>query len=160
MHLWLVRHAVAEELSDAIPSDFDRPLTEKGRRKFQRVADALRAAEQSVDLILTSPLVRAMQTAEILRQSLRLKRDAVQLEPLLAPGFDVNALLGSIKDRPPVRAAALVGHEPDFSAALSTMIGGGRIDFGKGAVACIEFTEDLRAGAGTLRWFVRPSVVE
>ena len=160
MQLWLVRHAIAEELSDEVPNDFDRQLTEKGRRKFKRVAEALHAAEQTVDQILTSPLVRAVQTAEILREALRLKREAVVDEPLLSPGFEVNTLLEALKDRPPVRAIALVGHEPDFSAALSDMIGGGRIDFGKGAVACVDFSEDLRAGAGTLRWFVRPSVVE
>ena len=160
MQLWLVRHAIAEDLSDTVPTDFDRPLTEKGRRKFKRVAEALQAAGQTVDQILTSPLVRAVQTAEILRECLRLKHEAVAEDPLLSPGFDVAALLEAVKDRPPVRSIALVGHEPDFSTALSRMIGGGRIDFGKGAVACVDFSEELRAGAGTLRWFVRPAVVE
>ena len=160
MQLWIVRHAIAADLSAEILTDYDRPLTDKGRRKFRVLAQALAMEGYKPDLILSSPLLRAVQTAEILRDSMKLPDKQVEIEPMVGPGVDLARVLDSMRDREPVEALAIVGHEPDMSRNTSLLIGGGQVDFGKGNIACIEFDRFPSVGSGRLRWFVRPGLVD
>lgn len=155
MLIWLVRHAVAVEREEFDGPDEARPLTDKGRRQFRAFVKWLESATAAPGAIVTSPLVRAVQTAEILRKGMGLKKKDVLENAALAPGADPHGLLGVAKAAG-FDSMALVGHEPDWSAALSAFVGGGAFDFDKGSIAAVEFTGEPAPGAGRLCWFAGP----
>ena len=155
MHVWLVRHALAADREKFRGPDTERPLTDKGRRRFRRFSRWLLEQTAPPDLILSSPLLRTAQTAQILAKSCGLKRAGLQYTDLLAPGTDPREVLSFLCDRA-VERVALVGHEPDLGTMLSLLIGGGSIPFGKGFVAAVEFHSLPPAGDGQLLWFVGP----
>lgn len=156
--LIFVRHAIAFERNHRRwPDDGLRPLTPAGRQKFHRAAAGLAKWLPKVDRVLTSPLVRASQTAEILRAAARWPKAAEA--PELAPGAGLSSALAMLRKQK-ARRFAIVGHEPDLSALLTACIApaGTRvaIAFRKGGVACVQFSGEVRAGAGTLVAFVPP----
>lgn len=155
MQLWLVRHAVAAEREAFDGPDAQRPLTPKGRRQFRKFCDWLAGQTALPPAIFTSPLVRAVQTAEILAKSLGKKKTEVACTEVLAPGVDVQQLVQFV-GRQPDDCLALVGHEPDMSRILAELVGGGKFRFGKGFVATVEFDSASAIGAGRLCWFVGP----
>src|SRR5260370_25160003 len=115
IQLYLVRHATAVEGGGSTP-DALRPLTTKARKRFHKIARALTRRGAKLDTILTSPLVRAVQTAEILAGEVRHGELAVLAE--LAPGHTAEALLRAVAARSGERGAlAPVGHRPQLSAA-------------------------------------------
>jgi phosphohistidine phosphatase len=155
MQLWLVRHAVAAEREEFDGPDSLRPLTEKGRRRFRRFARRLIEQSQPPDLIVSSPLLRAAETAAILAKACGIKKSAVQFSDLLEPGVDLPQLLEFIAELP-TENIALVGHEPDMSEILTKLIGGGVFRFSKGFVASVQFAAEPAEGQGSLAWFVGP----
>jgi phosphohistidine phosphatase len=160
MQVWLVRHAVAAERDEFEGPDDLRPLTVKGERQFRDFVDWLAGQTSKPSVIVTSPLVRAVQTAEIARKGFGLKKKDVTESPLLSPGAEPHALieLARRSSASIVSTVALVGHEPDLSRALSEFIGGGAMNFGKGFVAAIDFPEEPALGSGRLSWFVGPKL--
>jgi phosphohistidine phosphatase len=158
MQLWLVRHAVAAERDEFDGPDVERPLTDKGRRRFREFCDWLAGETPMPRAILSSPLVRAIETAEVLAKTSGLKKSEIISTELLAPGVDLRTLLDFVCDQPS-DFVALVGHEPDLSRCLSTIVGGGEFAFGKGFVAALEFASSPAIGIGRLRWFVGPKLV-
>jgi phosphohistidine phosphatase len=159
MELYLVRHAIAED--HAAGRDEDRGLTGEGKTKMIRAARGLRKFKLKPDLILTSPLRRARETAEILARELN--GAPVEVMPELAASADVKAVAPAL--RPQVRLASLVlvGHQPNLGELASLLLTGGerrlRIDFKKGGVACLE--ADLAADPPqcVLRWLVTPGLL-
>lgn len=149
----LFRHGKAAPRSD-YNRDADRPLTDHGIEKTGRCARGLSRLVE-LDCILTSPLVRARQTAEIVcREQSGLER--VQQVEELACGVDPEAVARVVK-RSGGRCVALVGHEPDMSDLASWMISRGddvAIHFKKAAACCITFDGSVVAGMGTLQWFI------
>src|SRR5438874_12508273 len=134
MQLYLVRHGIAVDGGEAMP-DGSRGLTDKGRRRFHRTARAFGKLGHKLDLILTSPLVRAVQTAEILAGATKHGEVAVLEE--LDPKFDVATLRTAVAKRARKSGAvALVGHEPQLSLALAALSGvsPADIDLKKGAI--------------------------
>jgi phosphohistidine phosphatase len=125
---------------------------------MKREAAAIRRLDLGLDVILTSPLVRAHQTAEIVAEALgpgaRLATD-----PRLAPGFNLKQLRALLAAHRGPAALMLVGHEPDFSQTISHLIGGGRLDVKKGALALVEL-EDRAAAAGRLVWLIPPRALD
>jgi phosphohistidine phosphatase len=121
MIIHLVRHAEAVERSKEIPEEH-RYLTRRGRKSFRKVASSIKKLGINPDLILTSPLIRAVQTAEILAQRLKHKRDLL-VSPLLAPGFGPETLEELLKQYPLAQEIALVGHEPDLGGVAQTLLG-------------------------------------
>lgn len=158
MDVWLVRHAIAADRSPHSDADFDRPLTEHGRDVFEDLAEFLAERAKMPERVVSSPLVRAVQTAELLCRAAGLKRKDSLLDDVLAPGINIELLLAFLR-RQNVERIALVGHEPDMSRCTAELIGGGRIAFGKGNIACIRFNGLLQAGAGELRWFLGPKLL-
>lgn len=158
MDVWLVRHAIAADRAADSEADFDRPLTEHGREVFGGLAQFLVEHLKMPERIVSSPLVRAVQTAELLGRASGLKTKDSILSDVLAPGMNIERLLEFLR-RQDVERIALVGHEPDMSRCTSELIGGGRIAFGKGNIASIRFDDALQAGAGELRWFVGPKLL-
>lgn len=157
--LYLVRHAIAAERGAQYPDDTKRPLTAEGIAKFKRVARGLAALDPQVDLVLSSPLVRARQTAEVLAQHLPGHPPIIETEALV-PGAafaDLAAELGRHAKR---SAIALVGHEPGIGTIAAKLIGAkGAIEFKKGGVCLIEVGGLPPTDPGRLVWFAPPKML-
>ncbi len=161
MNLYFLRHGIAVERgAPGFETDASRQLTPKGRRQLHKVTAAIRVMNVRFDMILSSPLVRARQTAEIVATDLKLKKRLV-LADELKPGGDAKKLIRKITASKPLpENLLLVGHEPDLSGLISTFVAG-RPDAGfalkKGGLAKLE-TEKLRAGqCATLAWLLTPA---
>ncbi|MCE9603369.1 MAG: phosphohistidine phosphatase SixA [Planctomycetia bacterium] len=160
MRLYIIRHAWAEEPGDARwPNDADRPLTESGKKRFKKVVEILATRGFAPELIVTSPYVRTRQTTEILHDHLS-KKPALVESAALAPGSRLADLVEWTNERKESEIA-WVGHMPDVALMTAALIGDRHtlIDFGKGAVAAIDFDAAPAAGNGTLRWFVSPKLL-
>jgi len=120
MIIHLVRHAEAIDRSPDIPEEH-RFLTARGRNRFRKIAATLKKSDIDPDVILTSPLIRAVQTAEILAQSLKFKGDLV-ITPLLAHGFQMAELGALLQQYAQAREIALVGHEPELGAVAGNLL--------------------------------------
>jgi phosphohistidine phosphatase len=157
MHILVVRHAHAEDVAFPGGSDAARELTPKGRKLFADFVERFVKPNTELELILYSPLVRTVQTAEILAQVTNLEPHQVRAEPLLAPAMPITELLSSIQQ---IRSncLALVGHSPDVGIIASILIGGGHLDFKKGSIACIEFIGNVEPDMGKLVWFASPKL--
>lgn len=158
MRVFLVRHALAHERSRTNwPDDSLRPLTATGKRKFRKVARGLARLLPKSARILTSPFVRARETAGILA-AVHGGRFVDCQE--LAHGEQPRAVFALLRLRSGP-AVVLVGHEPDLGLFLAAAIGadGARITFKKGGAACIEFAGRVGAGRATLRWMMTPQIL-
>ena len=160
MNLFLLRHGVAMKRGDLDFADDElRPLTAGGRRQLRQTGAALRKLGPKFDLILSSPLVRARQTAEIVAAELKLKKRLAFADEL-KPGGSPKKLVEKIsRQHPAVKKTLLVGHEPDLSRLISLLVTGGPgllLDFKKGGLAKLEI-EELRAGkCAMLAWLLTP----
>ena len=157
MKLYFVRHGTAASKATWDSNDDLRPLTRAGRERFSTAAESLkRAAVLDPELIVTSPLVRAEQTAELLGKalggSMRIERD-----PRLGHQFDLAALAAILAEHPDIGSLAVVGHNPSFAAVLSAVIGGGDVDMRKGAIALVDI-DDVSRPVGRLMWVAPPAL--
>jgi phosphohistidine phosphatase len=158
MHLYLIRHADAVPLGErGIATDEERPLTDAGRSQCRTLAKALGRLGAKIDRVLTSPLVRARQTAEALRDGWGEGAPAVAECPVLAPGAKKRKLLDRLREQH-VEALGLVGHNPDLSELVGWLVGSKKAGFNleKAGVACVEFEGAPGKGCGTLAWVVTP----
>jgi phosphohistidine phosphatase len=161
MNLFFLRHGVAVERDpQSFPDDSRRPLTLKGEDRVRLVCDALQALELSFDVILSSPFLRARQTAEIIAGSLGLRR-VLEFHPDLTPTGNPQTLLRFVnRISPKPENLLLVGHEPYLSELLSVLISGqtdALIDLKKNGLAKIEVTQRLKLGrCATLNWLLTP----
>jgi phosphohistidine phosphatase len=131
-------------------------LTEKGRSQSRRLGRFLADRKFVTDLVLTSPKVRARETAEIVAGHLAMP---VVVDDRLGAAIDLAMLEGILRDQhDPVRPI-LVGHDPDFSELLAALSCAGGVPMRKGAFARIEVDRPLRAGTGTLRWLLPPDAL-
>jgi phosphohistidine phosphatase len=155
--LYLVRHAIAAERGPNYPDDRERPLTSEGVARFKHVVEGLKDFDVKLDLVLTSPLVRAAHTAELLVAGIGGKPRLDTLEAL-SPGGRMAPVLEAIaKHAKRARHIALVGHEPDLGELAARLLRArGTIAFKKGAVCCIELDGAMPNGPGTLRWLLPP----
>jgi phosphohistidine phosphatase len=157
--LYLIRHGAAEERGESWPDDAKRPLTEDGMLRLRRQVRGLARLGVSLDLILTSPLVRARQTAEIVAGGLHPQPHVATLDSLTPEGSyaDIVADLAKHSRRSRI---ALVGHEPGIGELAARLIGSRhRLPFKKGAVCCIEIDSLPPGGPGDLRWFLPPRIL-
>jgi len=153
----LVRHAIAAERGAAFPDDRLRPLTRGGALRFREAVKGLAELNVAVDLVLTSPLVRARETAMLLAAGLDPNPRVEELEAL-APGGRPAAIVEAIKARTKRhRRLALVGHEPDLGELATSLLGArGNIVFKKGGACAIDLDGAMPGGPGTLRWLLTP----
>lgn len=157
MHLCLVRHAIAEERSLRWPDDALRPLTPEGRAKMERAARGLTRL-LAPGAVLTSPLVRAAQTAEIIAAAAGLPR--IEEVAALATGDD-ESLVRAV-NRCGAQVVVAVGHEPTISQTLSRLLTGSvRVSsvFKKGTAALVGFENEAEVGGGWLEWLVQPAAL-
>jgi len=154
--LYLIRHAIAEERGDAWPDDAKRPLTEQGMSRMRKSVRGLARLGVAMDVILTSPLVRARQTAEIVAAGLE-PRPAILTIDSLTPAGTFAALAADLEKHTRKTRLALVGHEPNIGEIAARLLGTRHpIEFKKGAVCRIDVDELPPHGPGDLRWFLPP----
>lgn len=160
IELYLVRHAVAAERGPKYPDDRLRPLTPAGSRKFAKAVPGLAAMDVTIEFVLTSPLVRARDTAMLLAAGLKPKPAVTEVEAL-APGGRPQAISDAIRTHTRKhRRIALVGHEPDLGELAARLLGArGSVEFKKGAICLIETDGATPAGPGTLRWLLTPKAL-
>jgi phosphohistidine phosphatase len=155
MELYFLRHAIAADDGPAGMGDAGRPLTKEGTAKMQAGARGMRRLGLRLDALLSSPLVRAHETAAIVGRELGLE---LQLADELAPGCDPARLFALLGKYRAAECVMLVGHEPDFSSLIGALTGGSRVVMKKGGLARVDI-ELLEEGAGRLAWLLPPRVL-
>jgi phosphohistidine phosphatase len=156
VNLYVVRHADAVSLGDGVRSDFDRPLTERGRADATMMARALAQIDLDIKAILSSPLVRAVETSEIFGRELM--RDP-QTSRRLEPGFNPRLLVEEILSISTGAGVVAIGHQPDMGAFISYLISPAHIAsvaMETSAVACLHLQT---TGSAHLRWLLTPETV-
>lgn len=154
--IFLVRHAIAVDGGGGL-GDEHRYLTGKGRKIFSKIAETLGDQDIRFDLIVTSPLVRAVQTAEILAQGTRYKGDVVAA-PAFGPGGRAMEYLLRTAASHQGDKIAFVGHEPRMGQLAGQLLGRTALPFKKGQVMRIDFDERIEPGmTGRFRWALLPS---
>ena len=160
LDIYLVRHAIAAERGPKYPDDRLRPLTVAGQKKFAESVPGLVEMGVVIDFVLTSPLVRARETAQILAAGRKPKPAIAEIEAL-APGGRHPAIVEAIKTHGKrYRRLALVGHEPDLGELAAKLLAArGNVEFKKGAVCLIDVDGATPGGPGTLRWMLTPKAL-
>jgi phosphohistidine phosphatase len=156
MKLYIMRHGPAEDFADS-GRDFDRALTDAGRERVRFVARALRDAGELPRAVLSSPLVRARQTAAIVAP-LAIDAQDVTLEEALSPGGASGALVRSLCAAGR-RRVMIVGHEPDLGELVSELLDA---PFGRDMLKAMVVELSLRApdAPATLRFVLDPKSLE
>jgi len=157
MEIYFLRHGDAGTTAGWKGSDAERPLSKEGTARMEEEAAAIAELRPTLDMVLTSPLVRARQTAEIVARKLRLMK-ALFVEERLAPGFEASLLQQILVERHPTRGVMVVGHEPDFSRVISACIGGGAVECKKGSLIRVDI-DDVPSLRGILVWLLPPRVL-
>ena len=155
MELYFLRHGIAADVGPVGLGDAGRPLTKEGIAKMQAGAHGMRRLGLRLDALLSSPLVRAHETAEIVARELG---PELQLAEKLAPGCDLAQLFALLGEYRAAERVMLVGHEPDFSSLVGALTGGSQVLMKKGGLARVDI-ERLEQGAGTLTWLLPPRVL-
>jgi len=161
MELFVIRHAIAEPLGKENEfSDEKRALTAEGRNRMSEAVKGLIKLGVEIDLVLTSPLARAVETAEIVAEALGLSKKDIKQSGNLAPGGSASDLFTEIKGYAGAEAIALVGHQPDLGGLISRIIqndgGAFSIQLKKGSVCCVNVTETVPALRGEIIWLLTP----
>ncbi len=158
MHVYLLRHGIAEDDRPGL-ADADRALTTEGRRKLRQVLQTASRAEVQPSLILTSPLKRAIQTAEIARDVLKHKNDLVRSNALVPDGSPKQAW-EEVRAHRDETSIMLVGHNPLFASLAGFLLGDEslRIDLKKGSILCVDCENFPPEPRGTLRWYLIPKL--
>ena len=159
---YIMRHGIAAQRgSEGVFEDSKRKLTLEGREKMQEIAKALKRLGFVVDWIVTSPLVRAVETAQIIAASLDSKVP-MDLCDELRPGEPPEKLLSILSKQPERKRILLVGHEPDLSILAARLMGAGRnanLAFKKGGCCLITSEEFPSSSEGQLVWWLTPRVL-
>lgn len=158
MELYIIRHAEAQQLGQKNNfTDEKRALTGDGRDRMRDGTKGLRKLGVEPGLVLTSPLNRALETAEIVATGLGLNKKEIVQTDNLKPGASYAELCAEIKRYAEVESIALVGHEPDLGGIVSAILNCGAglaIDLKKGSVCCVNVTETVPALRGSLTWLL------
>jgi phosphohistidine phosphatase len=162
MELYILRHAIALSCSEAgVQQDSERPLSAEGKEKMKKIASAMWLVGVEVDLVLSSPYVRARETALMAHEGLGLK-DRLEFSDALASGAETKGVLEELKRQfKKHERIMVVGHEPDLSALIGkvTSLGRLRVEMKKAGLAKIEITETNPELKGTLEFLLTPKVM-
>jgi phosphohistidine phosphatase len=162
MQLLVIRHAIAVEPDEAAKEkvpDAERPLTKEGKKKMRAAARGLACVVERIDVLASSPLVRARETAEIVAEAFEGMKVAAVDE--LKPGKPVKGVLQWLQGHAAADATiAVVGHEPQLGMLISSLLAGERrrsfVDVRKGSATLLEFPEQVKAGGAMLQWMLKP----
>ena len=161
MRLYIVRHAIAVPHGTPGVAEDDRPLTKDGIRKMNEAARGLRALGCIPDVILTSPLPRAKQTADILVQFLG-KQIPLRLFDALAPSGTHSDVYKEMRRHQEVGSLMLVGHQPSLGEIAGEIAWGSPehyVELKKGGACAINVDAQTPIPRGTLLWLVTPSIL-
>jgi phosphohistidine phosphatase len=158
MEVVFLRHGLAADREEWKGTDEDRPLTAEGVDRTKEVVRGLRALKVRPDAILSSPLLRARETAEIAKKGL-ITDAKVELADELTSSAAPDQLIARLTDLAEKPVVLCVGHEPHISTTISAMVSGrtaASFDVKKAGACCIRFTGIPKAGAGTMLWLLPP----
>jgi len=159
--LYVMRHGIAVARGDPnFPDDTKRPLTPEGKKKLRDVAGGLFRLGLCVDSVISSPLIRAAETAAIVAEVVG-PGIQVEFSDHLRPGGSLQILVNSLGKREGHRGVLLVGHEPDLSIGVAKLIGNARANFQfkKGGCCRIDFEKFPPHPPGKLIWWLTPRVM-
>ena len=163
MDIIILRHGEAGKRVPVASRDVERTLTVQGREEVGAVAESIRSLKLDIDLIATSPLKRASETAEIVARKLK-KEKLLQLWDELKPEGDTDALYRRLSKLKADSTVVLVGHEPYLSSMIGEVTAGKassvRIVLKKAGLARMELTEFVPRPSGTLRWLLPPRLIK
>jgi phosphohistidine phosphatase len=154
--LYFLRHADAGDPEAWTGPDEARPLSGKGEKQARRLGKLLGDVGFKPDAVISSPKVRARQTAEILADALDV---SVELDERLGGGLDAVAIEAILFDAGEPRRPVLVGHDPDFSELAAWIGGAVDLPLKKGAFVRIDTVRPISRGSGTVRWLVPPDLL-
>jgi phosphohistidine phosphatase len=157
VEIHFLRHADAGDPLQWMGPDEDRPLSPKGERQADRAARHLEAIGVEPDAIISSPLLRAFQTAEAVAKRLG---GEVVISDRLAGGLDVGSLAELLEEADSPDRPLLVGHDPDFTETVSALVGAVGILVRKGTLVRIDAPLPLVEGTGELRWLIPPDAMK
>lgn len=158
MKFLLVRHAEAVDIGGAISSDADRHLTARGLTTAAKLAQALHNRVH-LDAVVSSPFVRAKQTAEPLLALAPAGAELILCPDLVPMCQDPDAVAETLIGLG-VKSVAVVGHLPDLGVLAGWLIGGGAVDFDRGSAAMVVVDHRISHGSGSLRWLMSPDWYE
>ncbi len=162
MNLYMIRHAIAvDEGTPEYEEDSQRPLTEKGKKKMRQIAKGLRALGADFDLILSSPYIRAQETAEILADVFKIKADVAFSDNLIPMG-DPDLLIAEMNEKYNANSVALVGHEPFLSALIGLLVSENAnmdMTLKKGGVCRLSADDLHHTHKATLEWLLTPGIL-
>jgi phosphohistidine phosphatase len=162
MDLYIIRHAIAvDEGAPEYEEDSLRPLTDKGKKKMRQIAKGLRALGTDFDLILSSPYVRAKETAEILADVFRVKAE-ISFSDNLIPMGDPDLLIAEMNEKYTANSIALVGHEPHLTALIGLLVSENvNVDMTlkKGGVCRLSADDLHHTRKATLEWLLTPGIL-
>jgi phosphohistidine phosphatase len=159
LELYLIRHGVAAERGKEWPDDSKRPLTPDGITRLRKSARGLNALGIGFDQIVTSPLVRTRQTADVFAEELK-DHPPIAASDALAPAGSSASVIQEITRHVRKARVALVGHEPNLGELAAQLIGARMpLDFKKGGMCRIDFDMLPPKGTGMLRWFLTPKML-
>jgi len=158
MEVYILRHGIAEQVGPN-GSDADRALTPKGRQKLRRVLRLVRAAGVRPSIVLTSPLLRAVQTAEVAAEIFAYQHELVQT-PALLPTVSPKDVWQELRVRKNQQAPLLVGHEPSLSQIAAYLLGTPdlRIELKKAGLVRVDLEKFGPAPSGILKWVLAPKL--
>jgi phosphohistidine phosphatase len=161
MQLYVVRHGIAIDREDPkCPSDPERYLTEEGIEKTKRVAAAVAALDASADLLLSSPYVRAMQTAEIFATALGYAKQRIRQSDLLLPGGEPSLFFRELAKDKQTSTLFIFGHAPHLDELIATALGSKHhlTALKKAGVAVLELKR-VSPPSGQLLWLATPKIL-
>ena len=161
MLLYIVRHGIAIDREDPkSPSDPERYLTPDGLKRAREVAKGVASLIDTPKLFISSPYVRALQTAEIFADAFEVSKSKIEKTEALLPGAEPSAFLRELSRRKSIDSAMCFGHAPHLDELVSAALGAkkGLTELKKSGVACIELSR-VQPAAGKLQWLIVPRMV-
>ena len=157
--IFILRHGKAEDLNESqSKNDFDRKLTEEGRKKTKKLGIFFNTLEENIDLVLSSPYIRAKETAEIFVSSLDPKPE-FKIVDFLSSGSSCKEISKGLSDYFSYNKALIVGHAPDLEIFLGKLMGAENIKFKKGALAKVTLNSAINL-SGELEWMVTSAIIK
>lgn len=156
MKIYFLRHGAAGDRETWNGPDSERPLTADGEKELRSLSKKFAKLGFAVEELRTSPYSRALGTAKIIAKGLGLT-SRLTIDERLSPGFDLASLRAMIAERPRCVSLMLVGHEPDFSKAISELTGCRNLEMKKAGLARVDYDPETKTGA--LVWLLPPKVL-
>jgi phosphohistidine phosphatase len=159
MELYILRHGIAEDEKPG-QRDSERALTDEGRRKLREVLRVAERAGLNPDLMISSPYLRAVQTAEVAKDILRYKGTLSQT-PALIPSSEPATVWQEVRTHRDASSIILVGHEPLLSQVVGYMLGAPalQVDLKKAAIVRIDLESFGAHPRGVLKWMLTPKLI-